>query len=65
MKEEKQKNVDYKYSFFNDGRSRKNHLDNWRMETEYLYYKDWADKIKGKALDTLKMTVSRLLLDFE
>ena len=65
MKDAKNANLDYKYSFFNDGRNRKNWLDHWHLRSEYLNYKDWHEQIQKKALDTLKLTVSRLLIDFE
>lgn len=66
LKAAQQANIEYKYGYMNDGRTRKRHLDaeNWAERTEYLHYKDWQDEIKHKALDSLKMVVSRLLLDF-
>jgi hypothetical protein len=65
MKLEKQDNVEYIYAFYNDGRSRKNYLDHIHLRKEYMLYKDWHDQIKTKTIDTLKLAVSRLLLDFD
>lgn len=59
------KKLEDTYRFYNDGRSRKDHLDNWAFRTQYYHYKHWAEGIKDKALDSLKFVVSRLLLDFE
>jgi hypothetical protein len=54
---------EYWYNIMNDGRL--NTEENWPMRVEYYKYKHWAENIKNKAMDTLKYTVSRLLLDFE
>jgi hypothetical protein len=51
------------YRMYNDGNCE--NLENWPMTVEYYSYKRWADQIKSKAMDTLRFTVSRLLLDFE
>ena len=61
---ERRNNWIHKYKMLNDGRGL-TELDNWPLEVEYHNYKIWADGIKNKAMDTLKLTVSRLLLDFE
>lgn len=50
------------YRLINDGR--KPHMQTWPMKVEYHVYKQWADGIKFKALDSLKGTVARLLNDF-
>ena len=58
------KKRDYWYNLLNDGRGggREEH---WEMKVEYHAYAAWAESIQDKALETLKYTVSRLLLDFE
>jgi len=51
------------YRLINDGK--KPHMESWPMKVEYHQYKQWADRIKFKALDSLKGTVARLLSDFK
>jgi len=63
MKEKKAEKQEYWYRIMNDGRL--NSEENWPMRVEYFKYKQWMDDIKNKSLDTLKYTVSRLLVDFE
>ena len=66
FKEKRYWNYEYEYAFNNDGRSMRGDLDNlWPFRAEYFHYKDWVDSIRDKALDTLKLTVSRLLHDFK
>lgn len=62
--ERKQETREYWHRALNDGRA-PGVEENWPMRVEYHAYKDWADQIQAKALDTLKYTVGRLLVDFE
>ena len=48
---------------YNDGKC--DNLENWPMTVEYFAYKKWSDNIQSKAMETLRFTVNRLLLDFE
>lgn len=52
----------YWYQVLNDGL---NPYDNLPYFREYAGYKDWADEVEDKALDSLKFAVNSLLHDFK
>ena len=66
----KEKNItiankqEYIHRFYNDGKC-VTRDEYWNLRVEYHKYKEWADQIQDKALNTLKYTVNKLLLDFE
>ena len=59
----REENRKYFHRVYNDGRC--DLPEQRHLRAEYYRYKYWADGIKNKALDTLRLTVNRLLLDFE
>jgi hypothetical protein len=59
---EKQAEYEYWYRVLNQGRCP---IDNMKYYHELKVYKDFVANVEKKALGTLKLTVSRLLLDFE
>jgi hypothetical protein len=56
-----QEEYEYWYRVINDGRAPVDSLPYYRT---YLSYKQFVDTIEEKALNTLKQTITRLLLDF-
>lgn len=60
---QKAENHDYWYRLYNDGRLE--YLKDQKLRVEFYQYKDFVDGIKDKALNSLKLVVNRLLLDFE
>lgn len=59
------KNVYYNWALLNYGHNAVRDREHWPWRGEYSQYKDWADNVRYQSLDTLKLVVSKLLVEFE
>jgi hypothetical protein len=58
----KEEEYDYWYRQINDGRLPKDHIKYYK---DLAMYKTFVDKVEYNAFNTMKLTISRLLQDFE
>ncbi len=40
-------------------------IDNWTYSAEFRCYKEWAELIETKAMNTLRTAINKLLMDHE
>lgn len=40
-------------------------MERWPKKREYEMYKDWADDVESKAIDTLRQCLSQLILSLK
>lgn len=63
IEEDRFANRDFWWRFFNNNQVTP--MEKWPKKVEYEMYKDWADDVEAKAIDTLRNCLAQLILSLK